>query len=91
MAGALGVIVALIADALPLHGAPSRSAALMLAATFGRFVDGLVTPLLYRRACDSFPEAAKQTVTRAQGACSIAATALASWGVLWIVHSGLMH
>ena len=44
-----------------------------LAATLARFVDGLVTPLLYRRAGDPFPSQ-REAVTQFQGAVSIAST-----------------
>jgi hypothetical protein len=52
---------------------------LVLAAAIARFIDGLVTPLLYRRAVAPFPLEQSQAVTQFQGSVSIAFTALGTW------------
>lgn len=90
MLGCLGVIGLLLRDSLPFAETQSaRAAALLVAATLARFIDGLVTPLLYRRAGDPFPSQ-REAVTQFQGAVSIASTSVGTWLVLWLVRSGMI-
>ena len=87
----LAIILALIFEALPF--APTegaKSAMLLISATSARFIDGLVTPLLYRRAGDEFPVRRREAITRFQGAVSITFTSLGTWVVLWMVHQGIV-
>ena len=99
MLGCLTLVIAISADAvlpfrllcsedLPKCTAP---AALLGSATLARFVDGLVTPLLYRRACEPFTGAEKQAVTQWQGSCSIAVTAVCTWLAVYVVKSGIVN
>jgi hypothetical protein len=91
MTACLAAIIALILDALPLATSPTaRAGVLVVAATSARFVDGLVTPLLYRRAGDPFPSRMREAVSRFQGAVSIASTAVGTWGVVWLVQAGVL-
>jgi len=55
-----------------------------------RFIDGLVTPLLYRRAGEAFDGGEKQAVTQWQGCCSIVFTATLTWAAVAVVKSGAM-
>lgn len=86
----LAVLLALIFDALPLAtSATLRAAALITSVTLARFIDGLVTPLLYRRAAEQASgHARREAITQLQAAVSILATSAGTWIVLWMLHSG---
>eukprot|EP00967_Tisochrysis_lutea_P156518 scaffold315517_cov36-Tisochrysis_lutea.AAC.1 len=82
MCACLLIVVGFVTGSLPSrlpnpHG--EAGVLLVLAAATARFVDGLVTPLLYRRAAVPFPVEQRQDVTQYQGSVSIAFTALSTW------------
>jgi hypothetical protein len=74
----VGFVTGWIPERLPSpHG--EAGVLLVLAAAIARFIDGLVTPLLYRRAVAPFPLNQSEAVTQFQGSVSIAFTALGTW------------
>jgi len=64
---------------------------LALAAATSRFIDGLVTPLLYRRAVAPFPPEQRQAVTQFQGSVAIGVTCLGTWLCVALVRSGALR
>lgn len=74
----VGFVTGWVPERLPNpHG--EAGVLLVLVAAIARFIDGLVTPLLYRRAVAPFPLEQSQAVTQFQGSVSIAFTALGTW------------
>ena len=86
----LGVIVAMCAGWHPFGSVDLAKATLLLAVTVPRFIDGLVTPLLYRVAGDPFPESERQAGTQWAGVVAIVVATIGTWLATLLVFTGVI-